>query len=64
MAAVVRRVGASARTRSVRSAPLGPAIGAIAPHDDSLYAGRVLRRALERIEANTVVDHRNVPSFP
>jgi len=36
-------------------APLGPAIGAIAPHDDSLYAGRVLRRALERIEANTVV---------
>jgi len=35
--------------------PLGPAIGAIAPHDDFLYAGRVLRRALERIEANTVV---------
>jgi AmmeMemoRadiSam system protein B len=36
-------------------APLGPAVGAIAPHDDYLYAGRVLRRALERIEANTVV---------
>jgi AmmeMemoRadiSam system protein B len=36
-------------------APLGPAVGAIAPHDDFLYAGRVLRRALERIEANTVV---------
>jgi AmmeMemoRadiSam system protein B len=36
-------------------APLGPAVGAIAPHDDYLYAGRVLRRALERNEADTDV---------
>ena len=35
--------------------PSGPVIGAIAPHDDYLYAGRVLRRALESIEAKTVV---------
>ena len=32
-----------------------PIVGAIAPHDDYLYAGRVCRRALERIEAKIVL---------
>jgi AmmeMemoRadiSam system protein B len=33
----------------------GPILGAICPHDDYLYAGRVYRRALERITAKTVI---------
>jgi AmmeMemoRadiSam system protein B len=40
---------------SIGPEPDGPIVGAICPHDDFVYAGRVYRRALERIIAKTVV---------
>ena len=37
------------------SAPAGPAIGVLCPHDDYLYAGRVYREVLPLLNARTVV---------
>jgi AmmeMemoRadiSam system protein B len=55
MAAVVAASSLPPHPAPLGPSSAGPVVGAICPHDDFLYAGRVYRRALEHITAKTVV---------
>jgi len=55
MAKVWERSGLPPRPEALATAPGAGVVGAICPHDDYLYAGRVYRQIIPRITAKTVV---------
>jgi len=55
MASVWERSALPPRPEALAIAPVARAVGAICPHDDYLYAGRIYRQIIPRITARTVV---------